>query len=562
MTASELSFSPNRLYFGDCLDVLRGWPAECVDLVYLDPPFNSKANYNILYGGGNSTPAQVRAFTDTWHWDEAAAARMEAAERATARPSHRILTVLRTVLGDTGMLAYLSYMAERLEECRRVMRSHASLYLHCDPTASHYLKLLCDSVFGPRNFRNEIIWKRSSAHSDTKQGAKSPGRIHDTLLFYTNSERWTWNPQYTAYDDEYIQRAYRHVEEGTGRRYRFGDLTQARPGGNTSYEWRIKRPKGGEWRGDLNDEWRTPVEGWQYKGVPPCKGRYWAYSVESMRAYERQGRLCYAGTGMPNYRRYVDEMQDVVLPDIWTDIQPVIAGQERLGYPTQKPLALLARIIETSSNPGDMVLDPFCGCGTTVAAAELAKRQWVGIDISPFAVKLARDRRLRPMGRDTEVAGIPTDMEGAETLLDRSPLDFEAWAVTSIVGLAPNERRVGDRGIDGRGAMMHQPDGESSRLVVAQFKGGGYTASSMRDFQRVIEREKAAAGVYITLRKVITRGARQAATEMGTITIGTRQYPKLQLWSVEELLEGKLPRLPDMADPYTGKRVRQAELFE
>ena len=535
MTVTELNFFPNRLYYGDCLNVLRGWPAECVDLVYLDPPFNSKANYNILYGGGNGVPAQVRAFTDTWHWDEAAAARMAAAERATARRSHRILTGLRAVLGDTGMLAYLTYMAERLEECRRVMRSHASLYLHCDPTASHYLKLLCDSVFGPRNFRNEIIWKRSSAHSDTKQGGRRPGRIHDSLLFYTNSDRWTWNPQYTDYDEEYVKRAYRHVEEDTGRKYRLGDLTG--PGGTA---------KG------------SPE--YEVMGVT----RAWRYSQEEMQKLINAGRIVQTAPGrVPAYKRYLDEMPGVVLQDIWTDIGPVsAAGAERLGYPTQKPVALLRRIIEASTNPGDMVLDPFCGCGTTVAAAELAKRQWVGIDISPFAVKLVRDRRLRPMGRDAEIAGIPTDMEGARMLLDRSPLDFEAWAVTSIPGLAPNERRVGDRGIDGRGAMMHQPDGESSRLVVAQVKGGGYTASSMRDFQRVIEREKAAAGVYITLRKTAARGARQAATEMGTIEIGARQYPKLQLWSVEELLQGELPRLPDMADPYTGKRVRQAELFE
>ena len=314
--ASELSFAPNRLYYGDCLEILRGWPTECVDLIYLDPPFNSKANYNVLYGGGNGVPAQVRAFTDTWHWDEAAAARMEAAQRATARRSHQALTGLYTVLGESGMLAYVTYMAERLEECRRVMRDHASLYLHCDPTASHYLKIVCDAVFEPRNFRNEIIWKRSSAHSDTKQGGKRPGRIHDTLLFYTKTESWTWNPQYTGYDDDYVKRAYRHVEEGTGRRYRFGDLTAAKPGGDTSYDWRVKRAKNGDWRGDLDEEWRTPVKGWEYKGVPPYKGRYWAYSIENVREYERRGRLCYAGTGMPNYKRYVDEMPGVVLQGV------------------------------------------------------------------------------------------------------------------------------------------------------------------------------------------------------------------------------------------------------
>ena len=559
---TELDFEPNRLYYGDCLEVLRGWPAECVDLVYLDPPFNSKANYNVLYGGGNGIPAQVRAFTDTWHWDQAAAARMAAAERAPGRRSYRVLTAFQTILAESGMLAYPTYMAERLEECRRVMRQHASVYLHCDPTASHYLKLLCDGVFGPGNFRNEIIWKRSSAHSDTKQGAKSPGRIHDTVLFYTIGDTWTWNPQYTDYDEEYVNRAYRHVEAKTGRKYRHDNLTAAKPGGDTSYEWRVKRPNKGQWQGDLDDEWQTPLDGWEYKAVPPYRGRYWAYSRENMRKYERQGRLSYASTGMPNYKRYVDEMPGVVLQDIWTDIQPVLTGTERLGYPTQKPVALLQRIIEASSDPEDVILDPFCGCGTTIAAAELAKRNWVGIDISPFAVKLVRDRRLRPMGRDAEIAGIPTDMEGAQMLLERSPLDFEAWIVTVIPGLAPNERQTGDRGIDGRGAMMHTPQGESSRLVLAQVKGGGYTASSMRDFQRVIDREAAAAGIYITLRKVDTRGARQAATEMGTIEVGARTYPKLQLWSVEELLEEKLPNLPDMADPYTGQRVRQAELFE
>ena len=533
--ASELGFKPNRLYYGDCLEILRGWAADCVDLIYLDPPFNSKANYNVLYGGGNGVPAQVRAFTDTWHWDEAAAGRMEAAERAPARRSHRILTGLRAVLGDTGMLAYLTYMAERLEECRRVMRSDASLYLHCDPTASHYLKLLCDSVFGPRNFRNEIIWKRSSAHSDTKQGGRRPGRIHDTVLFYTKSEQWTWNPQYTDYDESYVNSAYRHVEERTGRRFRLDNLVG--PGGTAK-----GNPK------------------YEVMGVT----RAWRYSREEMDKLITAGRIIQTGPGrVPAYKRYLDEMPGVPLQDIWTDIPPVSsAGNERLGYPTQKPVALLRRIIEASSNPGDVVLDPFCGCGTTIAAAELAKREWVGIDISPFAVKLVRERRLRPMGRDAEIAGIPTDMEGAKMLLDRNPLDFEAWAVSSVPGLAPNERQTGDRGIDGRGAMMHQPPNESSRLVLAQVKGGRYSASSLRDFQRVIEREKAAAGVYITLRKVNARGARQAAVEMGTIEVGARTYPKLQLWSVEELLDGNMPNLPDMADPYTGKRVRQAELFE
>ena len=321
---------------------------------------------NILYGGGCGIPTQVRAFTDTWHWDEAAAARMTAAERAPGRRSHRALTGLQTILGESGMLAYLTYMTERLEECRRVMHQQASVYLHCDPTASHYLKILCDAVYGLGNFRNEIIWKRSFAHSDTKQGGKRPGRIRDTLLFYTMSEQWTWNPQYTDYDEEYVKRAYRHVEEETGRRYRLGDITG--PGGTA---------KG------------SPE--YEVMGVT----RAWRYSNEEMQKLIAAGRIVQTAPGrVPAYKQYLDEMPGVVLQDLWSNIAPVsAAGAERLGYPTQKPVALLRRIIEASSNPNDVILDPFCGCGTTIAAAEIAERKWVGIDVSPFAVKLVRDRR-------------------------------------------------------------------------------------------------------------------------------------------------------------------------
>ena len=556
---TALDFAPNRLYYGDCLDVLRGWPAECVDLVYLDPPFNSKADYNILYGGGNGIPAQVRAFTDTWHWDAPAAARMEAAARATARPSHHALTGLRTVLGESGMLAYLTYMAERLEECRRVMRSHAGLYLHCDPTASHYLKVVCDGVFGPGNFRNELIWRRTRGRSD----ARGFGRVHDTILYYCGSGA-TWNPIYLDHDPEYVRRTYRHDDPTYGP-WRAADLTASGlRSGESGEPWRGIDP------GERGNHWRTPtkggmndfivqnnlIDGWP-DAFPTLHARLDALDAADLIYWpESDG-------GMPCLKRFLASTKGNAVDDVIIDIKRLEhQSREALGYPTQKPVALLSRLIKASSNPDDVVLDPFCGCGTTVAAAELTRRRWVGIDISPFAVKLVRDRRLRPMGRDAEIAGIPTDMEGARMLLERSPLDFEAWAVTAVPGLAPNERRVGDRGIDGRGAMMRTPEGESTPLVLAQVKGGGYTATTMRDFQRVIDRESAAAGIYITLRKTNARGAHRSAAELGTLEVGAKTYPKLQLWSVEELLEGRLPNLPDMADPYTGKRVRQAELFE
>jgi DNA modification methylase len=349
----------NRLYYGDNLDVLHRYVRdESVDLVYLDPPFNSARDYNILFAhrDGAKSPAQIRAFEDTWQWDMTAAETFHTVVTAGGQIAE-VLQAFRVFLGESDMLAYLTMMAPRLAELHRVLRNTGSLYLHCDPTASHYLKVLLDAVFGPTHCRTEIVWKRSSAHSDTKQGRKQHGHIHDVLLFYTKSDEWTWNPLYTPYDPEYIREFYRYVDEETGRRYRLDNLTAAKPGGDTSYEW---------------------------KGRKPYKGRYWAYSKEKMEKFEKEGRLYYPkGKGTPSYKRYLDEMPGVALQDIWTDIRP-LSGQtaERLGYPTQKPEALLERIIASSTDPGDVVLDPFCGCGTTVAAAQKLDRRWVGIDIT------------------------------------------------------------------------------------------------------------------------------------------------------------------------------------
>ena len=292
-------------------------------------------------------------------------------------------------------MAYVIMMAVRLLEMRRLLKPTGSIYLHCDPTASHYLKLVMDAVFGPTRFRTDIAWRRAIAHSDTKQGRRQHGRVHDVLLYYTRGENWTWNPVYTEYDRAYVDSFYRH-REPDGRRYRKDNLTAARPGGDTSYEWRVKRPEGGEWEADLTDEWMTPLSAWEYRGVPPYNGRYWAYSREKMRSFAVSNRLAYASTGMPTYKRYLDEMPGVPLQDLWTDITNA-SGKERVGYPTQKPLALLDRIIKASSDEGDMVLDPFCGCATACVAADRLGRQWVGIDLSPLAADLV-ERRMQGEG--------------------------------------------------------------------------------------------------------------------------------------------------------------------
>ena len=266
----------NQLFYGDNLDILRRYVGdEIVDLVYLDPPFKSNQNYNVLFAerDGTQAAAQIKAFEDTWRWDEAAVRAYEEVVEGGGSVADA-LRAFRMCVGQNDMLAYLSMMAPRVVELRRVLKPTGALYLHCDPTSSHYLKLLLDAVFGPENFRGEIVWKRSSAHSDTKQGSKQPGRIHDVLLFYTRTSGWTWNEVYTPYADSYAGRDYKHLEEGTGRRFRRGDLTAARPGGDTSYEWRVKKHEGvrERWVADLEDEHLSPVAGWEYKGVRAVQG--------------------------------------------------------------------------------------------------------------------------------------------------------------------------------------------------------------------------------------------------------------------------------------------------
>lgn len=355
----------NRLYYGDNLGILREHIAdESVDLVYLDPPFNSNATYNVLFRSpeGKESPAQIEAFDDTWHWGENAENAYWEVLHGANTDAARMLEAMRGFLGENDMMAYLAMMAVRLIELHRVLKKAGSLYLHCDPTASHYLKILLDAIFGKDKFKSEISWKRSSAHSDAKQGRKNHGHIHDVIFFFTKGREWTWNPIFTEYDEAYVERDYKLVEEGTGRRFRRGDLTAARPGGDVEYDWHVKKRTGVKerWVADLSEEYLRPIEDWEYKAVRPYGGRYWAYSKENLRQFAREGRLRHTFDGMPEYKRFLDEMPGVPLQDIWTDITPIIAGtDERLGYPTQKPVALLERIISASSNEGDIVLDPF-----------------------------------------------------------------------------------------------------------------------------------------------------------------------------------------------------------
>ena len=477
----------NSLYYGDNLNILRRYvPDESVDLVYLDPPFNSKQTYNILFRekDGSQAASQIKAFEDTWQWDETAARAYEETIEAGG-PVAEAMIAFRQILGPNDMLAYLSMMAPRLVELRRVLKPTGSLYLHCDPTASHFLKLLLDSIFGPTNFRTEIIWKRTSAHSDTKQGRRQHGRIHDVLLFYTKTDDWSWNPVYTGYDREYVDDFYRFVEPDTGRRFQKDNLTAARPGGDTSYEWRVKRLVGKEWLADLEDEWRKPVPGREYKGVPPYHGRYWAYSKGKMQGFVREGRLVYSRSGMPRYKRYLDEMPGVSLQDVWTDIRPA-QGAERLSYPTQKPIALLERVIRTSSKEGATVLDPFCGCGTATAAAEKLGRRWIGIDITHLAISLIRYRLRDSFGNNCrfEIIGEPTSLQDATALAAQDPYQFQWWAL-GLAGARPIEQKKGaDCGIVGQLYFHDEGRGGKTKKIIFSVKAGHVTVSQIRGLGR------------------------------------------------------------------------------
>ena len=514
----------NSLYYGDNLDILRRYVRdESADLIYLDPPFNSNQTYNILFQekDGTQSASQIKAFGDTWHWDETAARSYEETVEAGGQVSEA-MQAFRKLLGTNDMLAYMSMMAPRLVELRRVLKPTGSLYLHCDPTASHFLKLLMDAVFGSANFRTEIIWKRTSAHSDTKQGRKQHGRIHDVLLFYTKTDDWNWNPVYTEYDREYVENFYRFVEPETGRKYRKGDLTG--PGGaakgNPQYE---------------------------VMGVT----RYWRYSKERMQELIRQGRVVQTKPGsVPAYKRYLDEMPGVPLQDLWTDIRPVGAqAAERLGYPTQKPVALLERIIQASSNEGATVLDPFCGCGTTIAAAQKLGRRWIGIDITQLAISLIRYRLEDSFGKDCrfEVIGEPTSLPDATALAEQDPYQFQWWTLGLVKARPADEKKGADRGIDGRRYFHDEGRGGKTKQIIFSVKAGKVTVSHIRDLVGVISREKAEIGAFLSLEPPTSPMRREAASA-GFYESPWGKHPRIQLLTIEDLLGGKSIDYPQDTD--------------
>jgi len=530
----------NHLFYGDNLAVLRESIAtESVDLIYLDPPFNSNASYNVLFKGpsGNESAAQIEAFDDTWQWGEEAAAAYQEVMRSGNGNAAEMLRAMRTFLGDNAMMAYLTMMAVRLLELHRVLKPTGSLYLHCDPTASHYLKILLDAVFGAVNYRNEVIWKRTSSHPSAKRW----GPVHDVIHFVSKGKKFTWNQQYAAYDTDYLQTFF-DMQDDDGRRWKRSDLTGA-----------------GVRRGETGKPWR---------GIDiTAKGRHWGNPPSVLDDLDKNGRIHWPQKegGMPRLKQYPEDLPGVPAPDVISDIKAMHnLSAERLGYPTQKPVALLERIVAASSNPGDVVLDPFCGCGTTVHAAEKLGRQWIGIDVTHLAIGLI-EKRLRDAFPKVAFTthGVPQDLSGARDLARRGREDknyyfeFEKWALSLIAAQPGNLSKKGaDRGIDGNIYF-----GKTSRAIVSVKAGDNVGVSMIRDLVGTVQREKAEIGIFLTLTPPTKPMVAEAASAGQYEEEGFAPVPKIQIVTIEEALRlrDRAVRLPARRDDAFRKAAREED---
>jgi site-specific DNA-methyltransferase (adenine-specific) len=544
----------NVLYYGDNLDILRRYiPDASVDLVYLDPPFNSNRDYNVIFKdeSGNSTDAQLVAFEDTWHWGPDAEAQY-AYLTNTARNQGRvpstvstIIAALRSGIGENQMMAYLAEMAVRLVELHRVLKPTGSLWLHCDPTASHYLRVLLDAIFGPTNLRNEIVWLRTTPKGLARN--RLP-RNHDVLLAYAKEADGAWNAVYLPHDPARTAEKY-SLRDDTGRAYQLTSL--------------------------LNPNTDRPNLRYEFKGVT----RTWRWTRARMEEADRQGLVVVprGGASIPRFKRYLDEQEGIPLGDVWTDIPAVNAmAKERLGWETQKPLALLERVLEVGSNPGDIVLDPFCGCGTALVAAQKLDRRWIGIDITYLSIAVMKARLKDSFGlADVEVIGQATEVEGARAMLVGTGLhgqyQFQWWAL-DLIGAQPLggvQKKGSDRGIDGVISFSTGPRGEVGRALVS-VKCGSVNSSQVRDLKGVLEREKAEIGLFVTLEE--PSGPMQLeATTAGVYhsELSGRDYQRIQILTIRELLEEhRQPDLPllvlpayQQAERVEKKAAEQGELF-
>lgn len=551
----------NKLYYGDCLTIMNNMPLGCADLIYLDPPFNSNRDYNAIYQDetGRPLPDQIEAFCDLWELDEERekALRMMPVLMRSAGIDDNVaefwqiwMNALRKT--QPRLLAYLSYMTERLLPMRGILKPTGSIYLHCDPTASHYIKALMDGIFGHQCFRGEVIWKRQSAHSDAK--TKFPA-VTDTIFHYALSNKSHFEPQYGEYDPEYVKKFYRHNDNDGRGPYRISDMSAPKGGGMSAINKNTGKPNG--WH--IYREFEPPANGWRY-------------SPETMKRLDDEGRIHFPkyedGSLNTNKRlalkRFLEEQKGSIITNLWTDINPVTGGAESLGYATQKPIALLERIIAASSKPGDVVFDPFCGCATTIEAAHKLDRKWIGVDIAIHAIKRVAKVRLEDrlglkQGVDFQVEGVPHTLEGAQDLWERDKYHFQKWAVEQIDGFVTS-RRTGDGGVDGR-LYFTIPTENMLKSMLLEVKGGKNVGiGTVRDMRGTMEREEAPMSGLIIMDELGDRKTKNFKAEMaqaGHLEVSGVEYPRMQMLTVSEILDGKRFLTPSVAK---GRTVAQPSL--
>lgn len=499
----NIQFQPNTLYYGDCLDIMVDFPEKSVDLICLDPPFNSDRRYNNIFkNSGLKTEAQIKAFDDVWHWDEASADSVQRLKNAVANPASKVIAGFEGFIPKSKMLSYTSYMAERLFLMHHILSDKGSIYLHCDPYASHYLKLVMDAIFGEQNFRNEIVWFYNNRLA---RKSKNFSRLHDIILLYSKTRNPTNNP---IYDENWKPSPTQQRRLERGYEFRKGDLI-------------------------IYDEKK-------FNGSGIDKSQY--------------ANVYYSSADQPP------------VGDVW--IIPILnpMAKERLNYPTQKPLKLYDRIVKASSNPGDLVLDPFAGCGTTVEAALINQRNVIGIDILPFAIRLINEHRIKPHGKEPfPMQGIPVDMDTATQLAKTAPFKFQDWAVSLINGFAANPQKVGDDGIDGFGMLFNTPDNMERKAIIVQVTGASGSQKAKYDrLHANVRNENAAMGILITLDA--QNAQRNWTHTLESVKFGASEYPPIQCFSVEEYFRydqdpNKILKLPSLANPWTGKQM-QPTLFD
>jgi len=526
----------NILYYGDNLNILREFDKESIDLIYIDPPFNSNQAYNVIFSepNGTSSQAQIQAFDDTWHWIGAKQTYSEIINKAPTEIVECISS-FRNFLGTTDMMAYLTMMTPRLIELHRVLKPTGSFYLHCDPTASHYLKIILDSIFGVKNFRNEIVWQRATAHN---MKSRYFPRIHDILLFYSKGDDYTWNNQYTEYSEAQLSR---YKKDEGGRLYKAENLTMSTPNESRNFEWR---------------------------GTRPPAHRSWGASLEQLEKWYAEGRILLKKDGAPRLdglKVYLDELPGKQVPSIWNDIPRIgNTSKERLGYPTQKPESLLERIIKASSNEGDIVLDAFAGCGTMITTAQRLNRRWIGIDITHIAIAVIKNRLKNAFGDSVKykVIGEPQDIASAIALAEQDRYQFQWWAL-SLVKARPvqGKKKGADTGVDGV-IFLEDIDPETRKPVtlkiIIQVKSGKVSVKDIRDLRGVIEREKAIIGVFITLEEP-TQPMVMEAIEADYYERWGQKYPKIQILTIEELFQGKKIDSPQTPINMGFKRAEMVE---